>query len=121
MEKIQDLTKQSRKILLHAANKWHGTIHTCLWPYAIHTTNDVFNTIANNNKKLSPMERFSGSKVAPQLKKHHTFGCPIYSLDPLLQDEKHIPRWKTRARLGIYLSVSPRHARLISLVIKPNT
>ena len=108
-------------MLLHAANKWPGAIHTCLWPYALCTANDVYNTIPNKINGTSPIEGFSGSEVAPQLKYHHTFGCPIYSLDPSLQDKKHVPRWKAQAKLGIYLGPSPRHACSVSLVLKLNT
>ena len=108
-------------MLLHAAEKWPGAIHTCLWPYALRTANEVYNTIPNNADGTSSIERFSGSEVDPQLKNHHTFGCPIYMLNPNLQDKKHAPRWESRARIGIYLGPSPRHARSVSLVLKLKT
>ena len=106
-----------QKKFLHAAENWPGTIHTCLWPYALRTANEVYNTIPNNADGTSPIKRFSGSEVAPQLKNHHTFGCPIYMLNPNLQDKKHVPRWESRARIGIYLGPSPRHARSVSLML----
>jgi len=50
---------------------------------------------------LSPMEIFTGSKSNhSQLLNAHTWGCPVYVLDPRLKDGKKIPKWEPRSRRG---------------------
>jgi hypothetical protein len=59
--------------------------------------------------------------VSPLLKSNHTFGCPVYALQNCLQAGGHLPKWNSRARLGIYLGPSPRHASSVSLVLNLTT
>ena len=49
------------------------------------------------------------------------FGCPIYALDNHLQGGQKINKWYKRARLGIYLGLSPKHARSVALVLNLQT
>ena len=51
------------------------------------------------------------------MKHFHTFGCPVYALNERLQANNPIASWNKRARLGINLGPSPRHARNVSLVL----
>jgi hypothetical protein len=51
----------------------------------------------------------------------HTFGCPVFVLDPSLQQGQKIPKWKPRARQAIYLGHSPRHAQTVPIVLNLNT
>jgi hypothetical protein len=68
-----------------------------------------------------PSERFSGVEVAPNLKSNHTFGCPVYALNNKLASEKTIPKWDSRARVGLYIGPAPRCARNVSLVLSLDT
>ena len=79
------------------------------------------NTLPDKRDGTSPIERFSRTEVRSNLKWHHTFGCPVYALDNRLRQGKRMPRWDPRARLGIYLGESPRHARSVSLVLSTTT
>ncbi len=45
----------------------------------------------------------------------------MYVLDALLQDEKKIPKWNPRARLGLFLGFSDLHSSLVPLVLNINT
>ena len=77
-----------------------------------------------NTKKgedSSPLEKFSGVKVAPKLRFFHAFGCPTYVLDNAIQSGQGAPKWKQRLRLGVYLGPSPNHARTVALVLNPRT
>ena len=40
----------------------------------------------------------------------HVWGCPVYVLDPKLQDGKKLPKWDPRARRGMYLGCSTDHS-----------
>ena len=81
-------------MLIHAAKQWPTVITTHPWPYALRYTNDMFN---NTPKKKSnfktPMELFSGSKVACNPKHVHTFGCLVYVLDNKMQQGRKIDKW----------------------------
>ena len=60
--------------------------------------------------------------VAPNLKSFHTFGCPVFALDNRLQANQPVSTsWLPRARLGLNLGQSPRHASNVSLVLNLNT
>ena len=44
------------------------------------------------------------------LLRSHVWGCPVYVLDPKLQDGKKQPKWDPRARRGMFLGVSKDHS-----------
>ena len=57
-----------------------------------------------------------------RIRDYHTFGCPVYVLDGKLQAiGSKLPRWDSRARLGVYLGRSPCYADSVALVLKPWT
>ena len=107
--------------MLYAMSKWKRMILICLWPYAMRHTNDVANATPKGGEESSPLEKFSGVKVAPKLRHFHAFGCPTYVLDNALQSGQGAPKWKQRSRLGVYLGPSPNHARSMALVLNPRT
>ena len=67
------------------------------------------------------MELYSRIMVKPRLKTFHTFGCPTFTLDSRLQNNQSVPKWHSRCRTGLYLGISPRHARSVSLVLHLET
>eukprot|EP00978_Attheya_sp_CCMP212_P035308 scaffold152839_cov109-Attheya_sp.AAC.1 len=56
-----------------------------------------------------------------RIRLQHTFGCPTYALNNKLQGGKSIPKWQERARVGIYLGLSPQHSRSVALVLSLTT
>eukprot|EP00956_Cyclotella_meneghiniana_P015936 scaffold24808_cov102-Cyclotella_meneghiniana.AAC.1 len=46
----------------------------------------------------------------------HVWGCPVYVLDPKLQDGKKLPKWNRRARMGQFLGFSREHSSTVALV-----
>ena len=120
-KRIRDLQEQARKQLLHAKARWPSAIEINLWPYAIRNANDIRNTLPDKDDGSSPLERFCGANVSPKLRHNHTFGCPVYALDNRLQASGRIPKWNKRARLGINLGTSPRHASSVTLVLNMDT
>ena len=119
--RIRDLQEQTRTSMLYAMSKWKKMILINLWPYAMRHANDVANATPKKGKDSSPLELFSGVKVAPKLWYFHSFGCPTYVLDSALQSEQGAPKWRRRARLGVYFGPSPNHARSVALVLNPHT
>ena len=83
--------------------------------------NDVANATPRKGDELTPLELFSGIQIAPKLRHSLPFGCPTYVLDNALQSGQGAPKWKERARLGVYLGPSPNHARSVALVLNPRT
>jgi hypothetical protein len=70
----------------------------------------------------TPEELWTGLKCnSSPLTRAHTWGCPVYVLDPKLQDGKKIPKWKSRARQGIFVGFSPFHSTSVPLVLNPKT
>ena len=120
-KRIRDLQERARKQLLHAKSRWPSAIELNLWPYALRNANHLMATLPDNEDGSCPLERFTGSNVSPCIKSNHTFGCPVYALQNRLQTNGKLPKWNPRARVGIYLGPSPRHASSISLVLNINT
>ena len=79
--------------MLYAMNKWRKMILIGLWPYAMRHANEVANATPKKGKDSSPLEIFSGVKVAPKLRHFHSFGCPTYVLDNTLQSGQGAPKW----------------------------
>ena len=107
--------------MLYAMSKWKKMILISLWPYARRNAYDVADATPKKGKDSSPLELFSGVKVAPKLRHFHSFGCTTYMLDNALQSGQGAHKWRQRSRLGVYLGPSPNHARSVALVLNPRT
>lgn len=46
----------------------------------------------------------------------YVLGCPVFVLDPKLQDGKKIPRWNQQSRLDQFMGFSDEHSSLVALV-----
>lgn len=120
IKEIQDL---ARSMLLHATRRWPGTVDATLWPYAARAANDVLNETPwpTDPDNKSPLQLFATTEVDVQSKHYHTFGCPVYVLESELQTGKPFGKWKSRAKVGVYLGRSPRHNRNVALVLSRHT
>jgi hypothetical protein len=49
------------------------------------------------------------------------FGCPVYVLDPTLQDAKKLPKWNRRSRRVVYLGYSRQHSNNVHMVLNLET
>ena len=72
-------------------------------------------------KTESPLSKFAGTSVQPNLKHFHPFGCPVYVLQALLQTRSPFPKWGEHSRIGIFLCHSSHHASSIPLVLSTQT
>ena len=120
-KRIRDLQDHARRSLIHAKIRWSEVITANLWPYAIRNANDDICTIPDKMDGTSKLERFTKSRVSFRLRNKHTLFCPVFALNNSLQQGRKIEKWSPRARLGINLGASPRHARNVSLVLNLKT
>ena len=105
---IRTVSNMTRALILHAAAHWPQGIDSSLWPsmavsHAVHICNDTPDT-----KGICPANIYTSNLVPRHsLKDYHTWGCPVYVLDPSLQSGKKLPRWKPRSRLGVFMGRNP--------------
>jgi hypothetical protein len=117
--RIRDLQERARTMIIHAKNHWPEAIDTCLWPYAIRLTCEIDNNKRKAGMLKSRSETFSDTQIRFKICHYHTFGCPAYVLNVTNAISKG--KWIPRAHLGIYLGISPRHARSVHLILNPMT
>ena len=121
-KKIRDLREAARKMIIHAMRRWPSEISINLWPYALRTASDHQNYLPTSDDGKSKIEMFTGVEIGARLKSFHTWGCPVYALINKLQGgSSGVSKWNSRARLGINLGFSPRHARSVCLILNPQT
>eukprot|EP00957_Ditylum_brightwellii_P087648 6673658-Ditylum_brightwellii.AAC.1 len=109
-KQICNLQEGARIQLHHAKLRWPSVIDLYLWPYVLRCKVHLDNTMPNKADRTCLLKWLTGSTVSPKLKHNLTFGCPIYALNASLQAGNFIPKWNPRARLGVNLGPSPRHA-----------
>lgn len=117
---IRTITERARTMLIHAMLSWPDIITEDIWPFAVQMAVDLHN-MTPTTTGLSPQEIFSGTKCNFDPANCHTFGCPIYVLEPTMRQNHKIPRWKPRSRVGVYLGFSPDHASSVPLVLSTTT
>ena len=117
---VRDLQEATCTSLLFNIHKWPKTVSIHLWPYTMHTANEIMISTPTMDKMESPQELFGRVNIAPKIKHFHTFVCPVYILDNALQGQQALPKWKCRSRLNVYLGSSPDHLRTVDLIHNPH-
>ena len=74
--RIRDITENARTSLLHTAHRWPKAIAANLWSQAIKHVVNVRNSLPRPGKTESPLSKFAGTSVQPNLKHFRPFGCP---------------------------------------------
>ena len=71
---------------------------------------------------LAPIKLFSKTKFVnyEHLRRLHVFGCPVFVLDPKLQDGNCIPKWKARSRRGQYVGIATDHSTTVGRILNIN-
>ncbi|KAI2489575.1 hypothetical protein MHU86_25021 [Fragilaria crotonensis] len=107
----------ARAMLLHSAAHWKNGVDSSLWPMAVSYAVYVYNNTPNA-QNLCPADLFTGSTVPRhRLRDLHTWGCPVYVLDPSLQAGKKLPRWEPRSRRGVFVGLSTIHSSEVPLIL----
>ena len=77
---------------MHVAIHWPDEYNVKLWPFALNYATWLHNHIPRKDNHLSPLEIYCGVKQdCAYLCRAKVFGCPIYVLDPKLQNSKKFP------------------------------
>ena len=119
--RIRELQDTARTMLIHANRRWPTAVNAHLWPYALRMANELYNVSPSLQDKegRSPLQIFSDSPVEINPKHYKPFACPVYVLDPSIQEGMKGQKWSERSRIGIYLGQSPIHSRNVALVLSP--
>jgi hypothetical protein len=114
---IRTITESARTMILHAAIHWPDSVTLDLWPMAMDYAVYLWNRMPRQDSGLAPIELFCGVKMDLKiLRTARVWGCPVYVLDPMIQDGKKLPKWKPKSRRGQFLGMSRRHASTIGLI-----
>jgi hypothetical protein len=119
---IKTVSQWARANMLHAAFHWTEHANIKLWPQAVDYAVWVFNRLPSVETGLSPNELWSNTRsTSNDLRRTHPFGCPVFVLDPVLQDGNKLPKWNARARRGMFVGFSPHHSSLVPLILNIST
>ena len=111
------------QMMTHFVMHWPGAAFLNLWSFAVDHAIHIWNRLPNKNTKVAPIDVFTELLHfgARDLQRLHVFGCPVYVLDPVLQDGKKLPKWERKSRRAIYLGLSQLHGSNVALVLNPTT
>ena len=119
---IQTVCNSARAMLLHLNIHWPDQYNTRLWGFALDYAVWLWNHTPRQDHSMSPIELFCQTKTSCEyLRRARVFGAPCYILDHNFRDGKKIPKWKPRARLGMWLGFSPHHSSSVGLVLNLQT
>jgi hypothetical protein len=116
---IQTVTNWARTMLLHSCLHWPVATNLLLWPFALEHAVLLWNNLPKKDHGLSLIELFTGQKVSDYelLRRMHVWGCPVYVLDPKIQDGKKLPKWHPRACQGQFVGFSTGHLSTVGLIL----
>eukprot|EP00804_Cyclotella_cryptica_P031100 CCRYP_011717-RC/>CCRYP_011717-RC protein AED:0.72 eAED:0.31 QI:0/-1/0/1/-1/0/1/0/345 len=109
----------ARTFMVHVSLHWseRGVDDLALWGFAVKHAAWLYNRIPNSTSGLTPLELLTKTQADHRdLLWSHVWGCPVFVLDPKLQDGKKIPKWNRRSRLGQFLGFSDEHSSLVANV-----
>jgi hypothetical protein len=85
---IQTVTQWASSMLLHHALHWPEQTQLDLWPFALEHAVYLWNHLPRKDSMIAPVELFTGATFDnfEHIQRARVWGCPIYVLDPKLQD-----------------------------------
>jgi Reverse transcriptase (RNA-dependent DNA polymerase) len=115
---IRIIVSKARTMMIHAAVHWPEVEDESLWPLAVLHAAYLYNHTPNVETGIAPIEVFASTLSDHQaLRLSHTWGCPVYVLEPRLTSAGgKIPKWQPRSRRAQYMGVSPVHAENVGVV-----
>ena len=120
---VQTVTSWALTLMMHQLLHWPEQYDESLWPFAMQQAVTLWNYLPKSSTRLSPIEIFTGTTVPDHnlLLRSRVWGCPVYVLDPCLQDGKNLPKWHKHSRQGMYLGVSSQHSSTVGLITSNTT
>ena len=86
---------------------YHGADDIYLWYFAVKYDVWFPNWLPNYRSGITPLEFLTRNKADHRdLSISHIWGCPVFVLDPKLQNDQNIPKWNWRSILGQFLGFS---------------
>lgn len=116
---IQTIMYMARSYMVHTSLHWseQGVDDLSLWSFAVQHAVWVYNRIPNRQSGMTPLELLTNIKSDHRdLLRSHVWGCPVFVLDPKLQNDQKLPKWNRRSRLGQFLGFSREHSSMVALV-----
>jgi hypothetical protein len=101
--------------------QWPSVITTEFWSFAVKHAINIHNCTPQKDQQHCPYTLFTGEEPCQHPDDFRVFGCPVYVLDPVLQDGNALPKWDSRCYQGVYVGHSPHHASNVVLVYNPKT
>jgi hypothetical protein len=118
---IRTVSELARSLLLHASVHWPNGVEGSLWPMAVDYATHLYNTLPNQHG-VCPSDLFTGTTIPRhKIRELHVWGCPVYVLDPTLQQGMKLPRWQPRSRRGLFVGYSHHHSSDVPLVLNLQT
>ena len=88
-----------------------GADDISLWPFAVKHAVWLYNRVPNFELGLTPMELITKQKADHcDILRPHVWGCPVYVLEPKLQNGQKLSKWNRRSRLGQFVGYSGDHS-----------
>ena len=84
--RIRELQELGRTNMIHGNSRWPEAINVHLWPYALKSSNVLYNEAPTRKMKRVPVELFSGAQVMTEPKFQRPIFSPCYVLDSALQN-----------------------------------
>ena len=96
---IGTVTRFARTMMLQQAILWPDAASLKLWPFAMDHAVYIWNNLPKKDTRLSALEMLTQMKEQyyHSIVHSHVWGCPVYVLDPKLQDGKKLPKWDPQA------------------------
>ena len=83
----------------------------------------IWNNLPRTRDSMTPLELFTRLKTPENgnVLRVKVWGCPVYVLDPKLQDGKRLPKWTKRSRCGMHLGHSEDHHSTVDKILNLRT
>jgi hypothetical protein len=88
-----------------------------LWPYALCNVVQLYKNLPVLENGTSRLELVSSICVGSNMKRVHTFGCPVFALQTALTSGNHLLHWSPRTGHGLNLGPSPMQDKNVYLVL----
>ena len=92
-----------------------------LWPVALLEVTQLSNITRFNIDGRLSLSHFAHLDAIFNINDKHTFSCPTYALNSILQSRLLIPKWDLHIRVGIYAGKSPFYTKSILLIMNIST
>ena len=115
---IQNSMYMARTFMVHSYFHWtdHGADETPLWSFSIKQAVWLHNFLPNYCYGITPLELLTSNKTDHRnLIRSQVCRCPIYVLDPKLQNHQRVTKWNRRSCLGQLINFSEQNFLLIAI------